>query len=112
MILCGAAAVQVGTCHWTEGPKCFDRICKELEEIMKSKNYTSINDFKNKIKEWSKDGVALSRAARMNKKKLEKENASVTAVKGAPETSNNMVTAILVLVISVLLADKMNLISI
>ena len=49
-ILCGASAVQVGSCHWTEGAKCFDRIAEELEAIMKSKNYTSIHDFRGKLK--------------------------------------------------------------
>ena len=50
MILCGAAAVQVGSCHWTEGPGCFKRIAGELEAIMKKKGYTSIQDFRGKIK--------------------------------------------------------------
>ena len=36
-ILCGASAVQVGTCHRLEGPKCFDRITAELEAIMARK---------------------------------------------------------------------------
>ena len=31
LILCGAKAVQVGTKHYKEGPKCFDRIAAELE---------------------------------------------------------------------------------
>jgi hypothetical protein len=113
MILCGAAAVQVGTCHWTEGPKCFDRICQELKDIMESKGYESIDDFKNKMKEWSKEGVALSREARMKKNKLKKQNITTsTAVKAAPGAENHMVTALLVVVIAFLLADKMNLISI
>lgn len=61
MILCGASAVQVGTCHWTEGPSCFDRICKELEQIMFDKGYHSIKDFHNKLKPWSKEGAQASR---------------------------------------------------
>ncbi len=31
LILCGATAVQVGTKHYKEGPRCFDRIATELE---------------------------------------------------------------------------------
>jgi len=50
LILCGAAAVQVGTCHWTEGAGCFERIASELEGIMKEKGYSSIEDFRGKIK--------------------------------------------------------------
>jgi len=120
MILCGASAVQVGTCHWTEGPTCFDRICKELEEIMSKKGYNSIDEFKNKLKEWSKEGVSLSREARMMKKKADADADGATATvqgvaKGGPlgvGAENQMMTALLMVVIAVLLADKMNLISI
>jgi len=118
MILCGASAVQVGTCHWTEGPTCFDRICKELEEIMSKKGYNSIDEFKNKLKEWSKEGVSLSREARMMKKKADADGATATVqgvAKGGPlgvGAENQMMTALLMVVIAVLLADKMNLISI
>jgi dihydroorotate dehydrogenase (fumarate) len=50
LILCGAKAVQVGSCHWTEGSSCFERIANELQEIMKSKGYKSIEDFRGKLK--------------------------------------------------------------
>ena len=55
MILVGAKAVQVGTCHWTEGARCFERIAQELEDIMRSKNYSSIEDFRGKLKPYSKE---------------------------------------------------------
>ena len=61
------AAVQVGTCHWSEGPSCFDRICKELELIMIEKGYSCIKDFQNKLKPWSKEGASASRANRKTK---------------------------------------------
>eukprot|EP00981_Chlorochromonas_danica_P013257 scaffold6042_cov247-Ochromonas_danica.AAC.2 len=54
LILCGAKAVQVGTCHWTEGSVCFDRIEKELLAIMKEKGYSSIEDFRGKLKPFVK----------------------------------------------------------
>lgn len=54
MILCGASAVQVGTCHLIEGPGCFGRIIQELETIMQEKGYKNINQFKGKIKMRSK----------------------------------------------------------
>ena len=114
MILCGASAVQVGTCHWTEGPKCFDRICEELQSIMAEKGYQSIEEFKNKLKEWSKEGVALSREAKMKKKKAAGVTTTTTAAKGSasPGMDNLLVTAVLMVAIAVLLADKMNVISI
>lgn len=55
MLLVGAKAVQVGTCHWTEGAGCFERIASELEDIMKSKGYSSIEDFRGKLKSYSKE---------------------------------------------------------
>ncbi len=114
MILCGATAVQVGTCHWTEGPKCFDRICQELKDLMTKKGYKSVDDFRGKLKEWSKEGVSLSRAARM----ADKKNAGGvgTEMKVAKSSStgmeSQMTTAILVILIAVLLADKLDIISI
>jgi dihydroorotate dehydrogenase (fumarate) len=50
MLLCGATAVQVGTCHWKEGPKCFDRICDELRQVLHSKGYCSVQDVIGKLK--------------------------------------------------------------
>mmetsp|Transcript_18602 Transcript_18602/g.25792 ORF Transcript_18602/g.25792 Transcript_18602/m.25792 type:complete len:337 (-) Transcript_18602:154-1164(-) len=48
-ILCGAAAVQIGTTHWVEGPQCFERIASELKSIMRGKGYKSIDDFRGKL---------------------------------------------------------------
>lgn len=66
LILCGATAVQVGTCHWSEGAKCFDRISAELEEFMAVKGYTSIDQFKGKLKPYDK---ALATKVDKNKTK-------------------------------------------
>jgi dihydroorotate dehydrogenase (fumarate) len=49
-LLCGASAVQVGTCFEKEGPNCFKRIDDELEEILKMKGYNSIEEAKGKLK--------------------------------------------------------------
>eukprot|EP01034_Spumella_vulgaris_P024117 gene24117-30425_t len=54
LILCGASAVQVGTCHWTEGARCFERIAGELETLMKHKGYKHIEDFRGKLKAYVK----------------------------------------------------------
>lgn len=116
LILCGATAVQVGTCHWTEGPKCFDRICQELQDIMESKGYKSIDEFKGKLKEWSKEGVALSREAKLKTKKEKSAAAAATTMASTKAVTagsgDHIMTAVLVLAIAVLLADKMNIISI
>lgn len=56
-ILCGAKAVQIGTCHWVEGPTCFDRIANELEEVMRSKGYAHIGEFCGKLKEFHQSNV-------------------------------------------------------
>jgi len=58
LILCGAKAVQVGTCHWTEGTSCFARIASELETIMKQKKYQRVEDFRGQLKPYvkGKDG--------------------------------------------------------
>lgn len=49
-ILAGASAVQVGTVYMQEGPTCFLRIQKELAEYMSKKGYSSIEDFRGKLK--------------------------------------------------------------
>lgn len=49
-ILCGADLVQVGTTLHQEGVGVFTRLAKELEEVMKEKGYTSIEEFKGKLK--------------------------------------------------------------
>jgi dihydroorotate dehydrogenase (fumarate) len=48
-ILCGASAVQIGTQYMREGADCFERIEKELKNLMLQKNYTSIKDFQGKL---------------------------------------------------------------
>lgn len=49
-ILCGAKAVQVGTQLMKEGSLVFDRLQKELFEIMQEKGYSNIEDFRGKLK--------------------------------------------------------------
>ncbi len=51
-VLCGADAVQVGTTFYKEGPECFSRIVDELTNLMERKGYTSLADFRGKLKEW------------------------------------------------------------
>lgn len=49
-ILAGATAVQVGTTLMQEGPSCFGRIGNELAEMMEKKGYSSLEDFRGKLK--------------------------------------------------------------
>ena len=104
-ILCGATAVQVGTCHWREGPKCFDRIHDELKEIMGRKGYKSIDDFKGKLQEWSKEGANESRVARKSKTTPAAEQDQPVQIRGGSDLMNIIISA-LVVIIAMLLADK------
>ncbi len=49
-ILCGASMVQLGTVLQKEGPSVFRRITEELKSIMDEKGYSTINDFKGKVR--------------------------------------------------------------
>ena len=112
MILCGANAVQVGTCHWLEGPGCFDRICRELRSIMKEKQYSKIEDFRGKLKDWSKEGAALSREARVGERKVVASAGSKKNIMSmSVDVYQSVFIAILFVIIAVLLADKFQIVS-
>ncbi|WP_036666529.1 dihydroorotate oxidase [Paludibacterium yongneupense] len=49
-ILCGATAVQIGTCLHEEGVGAFSRIQSELSDIMEAKGYHALTDFRGKLK--------------------------------------------------------------
>lgn len=49
-LLCGASMLQIGTELHKEGPEFFSRIIKELTQIMSEKGYTSIDEFKGKLR--------------------------------------------------------------
>lgn len=49
-LLCGATLLQIGTELHKEGPGIFERINRELSEIMTAKGYTSIDDFRGKLR--------------------------------------------------------------
>jgi dihydroorotate dehydrogenase (fumarate) len=107
-LLCGASAVQVGTCHWLEGPQCFDRIVSELKQILKEKGYSSASECIGKLKPWSKEGAKKTRLAKKSQKKSAGKSGTATLASG----TNWMVDAVLVFVIALLLADKFGKISI
>ena len=78
MILCGAKAVQLGTIYWNEGTVCFERIVKELQDIMRAKGYSSINDFCGKLKQYYEPDPNLKSAVvsktKASKKYIEMED--------------------------------------
>ena len=49
-ILCGARAVQVGTCLMKEGTSCFTRLAEELQSLMREKGYARVAEFTGKLK--------------------------------------------------------------
>lgn len=48
-LLCGATMLQVGTELYKEGVSIFERLEKELKEIMEKKGYSTIDDFRGKL---------------------------------------------------------------
>lgn len=52
-ILCGARGVQIGTALMREGVEVFDRVGRELKEIMKERGYKRLEDFRGKLKKVS-----------------------------------------------------------
>lgn len=49
-LLAGASLVQIGTALQQEGPQIFDRVLRELSELMERKGYSSIEQFRGKLK--------------------------------------------------------------
>ena len=49
-LLCGAKAVQIGTEYQRKGADCFAQITRELKEILSSKGYQNIEEFRGKLK--------------------------------------------------------------
>ena len=112
MILVGASAVQVGTCHWIEGPSCFGRISDELIEIMNEKGYSTIEEFRGKLRDWSKEGASASRAARKAREAREKEEKEANdLLKQAKPNLFDIVNLVLIAIIAMLAADKFGIMS-
>jgi len=49
-ILSGATLLQLGTSFAQEGPQVFERVARELKEIMEKKSYASLDNFRGKLK--------------------------------------------------------------
>jgi dihydroorotate dehydrogenase (fumarate) len=107
MILAGATCCQTATTHWKEGPDCFDRILRELREIMIAKGYRkNVAEFRNQLKPWSKEGAAKARSATTTK--------TTTIVTAANPTPDNLgdtqtfqrLSMLFAIIAAILLADK------
>ena len=109
LILCGARAVQIGTCHWNEGASCFARIKAELESIMKKKGYKTIDDFRGKLKSYEKH---VSRVP------IKGKTTAVAAVDGSvdlrigatedsllPDSNTSVLLAIIALLVAIIIAQ-------
>ena len=109
LILCGARAVQVGTCHWTEGSGCFARIAGELEDIMRSKGYQSIEEFRGKLKPYTQHTNKISRKSTPTAKTV-LAGTDIADTTKILNTENfrflQLVIAGLVLAVAYLIADK------
>jgi dihydroorotate dehydrogenase (fumarate) len=107
MLLAGATAVQVGTCHWTEGPTCFDRIADELRDLMRKKGYHSLSDCKGKLKPWSKEGAAISRQATKEAKMKDVVGVSTaTSTRSVEAQFYKMLSAILAVLLAIMCTNK------
>ncbi|MDP2632268.1 MAG: dihydroorotate oxidase [Candidatus Curtissbacteria bacterium] len=49
-ILAGASAVQIGTAFIQQGPQVFEKVQNELRDLMQSKGYAKLSDFRGKLK--------------------------------------------------------------
>jgi dihydroorotate dehydrogenase (fumarate) len=102
-ILCGAAAVQVGTCHRLEGPKCFNRIIDELEAIMARKGYKTIDEFRGKLRDYDKDRASKTVVSVLTEKD---KKGGAQAVAATDDTNYVQVIAFLCVIIAALLIER------
>eukprot|EP00035_Acanthoeca_spectabilis_P029836 m.6635 g.6635 ORF g.6635 m.6635 type:complete len:386 (+) comp3867_c0_seq1:262-1419(+) len=101
-ILCGASAVQVATCHAVEGPDCFNRIAKELEELMARKGYNSIDEFRGKLRDFDSK-QATKRSSPKKKIALVNQDVDLDAANPMhPDTVPVVLIGIIVLLLGML----------
>jgi len=109
MLLAGAAAVQIGTAHWTEGPGCFERIADELRAYMRQNGFDDIAALRSAWHLWTKEGAELSRSKK--KSKIIPSTKTNEANTSTGETDPYMIlSAVLAVAVAVLLADKLGLV--
>jgi dihydroorotate dehydrogenase (fumarate) len=108
LILCGATAVQIGTAHAVEKGPVFARVGKELQAIMKRKGYSTIADFRGKLKEYDSKRASASRKLAKEKAQAKvQENENTTNASGS--NGGNLpifFIAALLAVLAVLLSER------
>ncbi|GAX16543.1 dihydroorotate dehydrogenase [Fistulifera solaris] len=102
-LLCGAAAVQVGTQHWSEGPKCFDRLVQELSDCMTELGHESVRSIVGTLQPWNKAGAAKLRALTKN---LNVKPVESPSSEGGKEVFYQALSAVLLLIVFMLVYDK------
>ena len=106
LILCGASAVQLATCHWNEGPSCFGRVAGELQAIMARKGYGSIRDFQGQLKDFDK---ARHKESLARKKKETAAAAAAAASKaGGGGAANKWHIYVIIALLSIIAALVVN----
>jgi len=110
LILCGATAVQIGTCHAKEKGGVFERVAEELSALMQRKGYDTISDFRGKLKEYDSKRASDSRKIAKEKKAEmeEDEEAAREQLRNAVSGSNFpiFVIAALLALLAVLFTER------
>ena len=108
LVLAGAKAVQIGTTHWKEGTGCFERIAKEVQTWLEEHGHDSIGSVYNQLQPWSKERASQARAIKKQKQQSSKNgNAESSAEVQSNDASFwKLISAILLVVIAILCADK------
>jgi dihydroorotate dehydrogenase (fumarate) len=104
MLLAGATACQVATCHWKEGPGCFDRIVDELRALLDEQGHASISEIKGALREWTKEGTALSRAKSKPSSTAQSQATPGSANRGDVSASDANFFKVLSVVLAIVLA--------
>jgi dihydroorotate dehydrogenase (fumarate) len=104
MLLAGATACQVATCHWKEGPGCFRRIEDELRALLIRRGYARVSDIRGGLREWTKEGAALSRTATASAPPGQRPAPGTKSAPGSDPASDANVYKVLSAVLAIVLA--------
>ena len=77
---------------------------------MAEKGYSSVDDFKGKLKPWSKEGAAIARAAKKARQAKEGDAGGATAVAKDGVDIYVILTHFLAIAVAILLADKLGIV--
>jgi dihydroorotate dehydrogenase (fumarate) len=109
LILCGATAVQIGTCHAKEKGGVFERVAGELSALMRRKGYGTISDFRGKLKDYDSKRASDSRKIAKEKKAEKEEEEAEREQLGNTTDGGNFpifVIAALLALLAVLVSER------